>query len=321
MTHLPFIMSDILILSTLSVAMLIGSFAAGMLPLVIDLSDRMLRLVTALGAGLLVGTALTVIIPEGMHAVGKDMCADLLPAPTDKTSTQKSDHDAPCNPSDAHQRVGISLVLGFIFMLLVDQLSERRDASKRSITATLGLIVHAAADGVALGASATTSQIDLEMIVFIAIMLHKAPAAFGLVTFLLHEAVDRNAIRKHLLIFSLAAPSLALLTYSALMTTLDTHAGRITSNSSGSVLLFSAGTFLYVATVHVLPGVAQHSGRHHHFRPIPQSSSTSSTINLEGGTGTIVSNSPSSHSLPLVDLLALVVGCLCPLILTLGHEH
>lgn len=31
----------------------------------------MLRLVTALGAGLLVGTALTVIIPEGMHAVGK----------------------------------------------------------------------------------------------------------------------------------------------------------------------------------------------------------------------------------------------------------
>lgn len=59
------------------------------------------------------------------------------------------------------------------------------------MTATIGLVVHAAADGVALGAAATTSHADVEIIVFLAIMLHKAPAAFGLVTFLLHEGVDR----------------------------------------------------------------------------------------------------------------------------------
>lgn len=47
------------------------------------------------------------------------------------------------------------------------------------------------ADGVALGAAATTSHADVEIIVFLAIMLHKAPAAFGLVTFLLHEGIDR----------------------------------------------------------------------------------------------------------------------------------
>lgn len=41
------------------------------------------------------------------------------------------------------------------------------------MTATLGLVVHAAADGVALGAAATTSQADVELIVFVAIMLHK----------------------------------------------------------------------------------------------------------------------------------------------------
>lgn len=51
--------------------------------------------------------------------------------------------------------------------------------------------MHAAADGVALGAAATTSHADVEIIVFLAIMLHKAPAAFGLVTFLLHEGIDR----------------------------------------------------------------------------------------------------------------------------------
>lgn len=35
------------------------------------------------------------------------------------------------------------------------------------------MVVHAAVDGVALGAAATTTQTDVEMIVFIAIMLHK----------------------------------------------------------------------------------------------------------------------------------------------------
>ena len=44
-------------------------------------------------------------------------------------------------------------------------------------------------------------------------MLHKAPAAFGLVTFLMHEGIDRSRIRKHLLTFSFAAPTLALTTY------------------------------------------------------------------------------------------------------------
>ena len=80
-------------------------------------------------------------------------------------------------------------------------------------TTTLGLVVHAAADGIALGAAAATNQLDVEIIVFLAIMLHKAPAAFGLVTFLLHEGLDRNRAKKHLLIFSISAPALALLTF------------------------------------------------------------------------------------------------------------
>lgn len=75
---------------------------------------------------------------------------------------------------DLHSLIGISLVLGFVFMLLVDQCSTKRSGGKeKSMTATLGLVVHAAADGVALGAAATTSQADVEVIVFLAIMLHK----------------------------------------------------------------------------------------------------------------------------------------------------
>lgn len=76
--------------------------------------------------------------------------------------------------ADLHSLIGVSLVLGFVFMLLVDQCSTKKGGGKeKSLTATLGLVVHAAADGVALGAAATTSQADVEAIVFLAIMLHK----------------------------------------------------------------------------------------------------------------------------------------------------
>lgn len=43
------------------------------------------------------------------------------------------------------------------------------------------------ADGLALGAAAGLSKADVEFVIFLAIMLHKAPAAFGFTSFLIHE--------------------------------------------------------------------------------------------------------------------------------------
>lgn len=51
------------------------------------------------------------------------------------------------------------------------------------------------------------------MVIFLAIMLHKAPASFGLVTFLLHEKLERPKIRKHLISFALSAPIGAFITF------------------------------------------------------------------------------------------------------------
>lgn len=136
----------------LSLVMLGGSYLAGSLPLIMNLSEDKLELVSVLGAGLLVGTALAVIIPEGIRALF--------------TATAGNEHQA--NHSDLYSLIGISLVLGFVFMLLVDQSTSRRSGGKeKSLTATLGLVVHAATDGVALGAAATTSQTDVEVIVFL----------------------------------------------------------------------------------------------------------------------------------------------------------
>ena len=59
-------------------------------------------------------------------------------------------------------------------------------------TATIGILVHSAIDGLALGAIAVSDNSSLELVVFFAIILHKAPAAFGLTSFLLHQGRERS---------------------------------------------------------------------------------------------------------------------------------
>lgn len=190
-------MEETVVLILLTIVMLIGSYLAGSIPLVVSLSEEKLKVVTVFGAGLLVGTALTVIIPEGIRALYSSdvhlMVSSQSPN-NGKVAAASPDQNQDDEPEHS-STIGLSLVLGFVFMMIVDQISSRRNKdpynADRNSTATIGLVVHAAADGVALGAAATTSHQDVEMIVFLAIMLHKAPAAFGLVSFLLHEGIDR----------------------------------------------------------------------------------------------------------------------------------
>ena len=46
---------------------------------------------------------------------------------------------------------------------------------------------------------------------------YQAPASFGLVTYLLHEGMDRARVRKHLLVFCLSAPCAAIATFLLLL--------------------------------------------------------------------------------------------------------
>ena len=156
--------------------MLFGSYLAGTAPLVLPLSEEKLHRVSVFGAGLLVGTALAVIVPEGVQtligAFSRSAAAQAR-ATTEEHSSGHS-HDAAGGHLDGLDRaIGISLVLGFLFMLLVDQCASKKgnfasdleSGSRKgtvSWTTTLGLVVHAAADGIAMGAAATTHQTDVE---------------------------------------------------------------------------------------------------------------------------------------------------------------
>ncbi|XP_076831720.1 zinc transporter ZIP9 isoform X2 [Brachyhypopomus gauderio] len=259
-----------------SVSMFTGCFLLGLVPLLINFSQQKMQFVTVLGAGLLCGTALAIIIPEGVELVEESWKDSYCPAAkqnsTSSNSTLELFSEKGLRPNIV---IGASLVLGFTLMFVVDQIANYFSANVSrasiyngsSITTTLGLLIHAAADGVALGAAVASSQVSVQVIVFFVVILHKAPAAFGLVSFLMHAGLERSTVQKHLLAFSLAAPLLAVSTYFILSVTGGSAQYRLSATGIG--MLLSAGTFLYVAMVHVLPDI-KHRGQqrsnhfHHH---------------------------------------------------------
>jgi zinc transporter 9 len=205
----------------------------------------------------------------------------------EKQDTQKAteSEEGGHKESSPHTWVGISLVSGFILMYLIDKLPQFASSSSKQpqryhisldnlgsgigrgsssshnggllepsssprqrsgFATTTGLVIHAAADGIALGAS--SSNTNLSFIIFFAIMVHKAPASFGLTSVLLKQGLSSRAIRGHLLIFSLAAPVGALATWFIAHTLRANHTGDESGVRwrTGMLLLFSAGTFLYV---------------------------------------------------------------------------
>ncbi|KAF2477404.1 Zinc/iron permease [Lindgomyces ingoldianus] len=431
-------------LLTLSTVMAIASFLAGILPLSFTLSPRQLRFITLLGTGVLVGTALIVIIPEGIetmysaagkgHAHGtrdvqlpsisgqqKDLkhpgqfpsierseASEFLPlerseavdtsfvrggavkapaaiiverTPEDKPKQEgkKADEDepkpqkggdddsteghkeghnrihapegqgndgGPDEERDPHAYVGVALALGFILMFLVDHLPATLASAKpkyqplhislsdlsrgphnsstatltsspppgpeptppsRSSSTTIGLIIHACADGIALGASSTAPSTALSLIIFLAIMLHKAPAAFGLTSVLLKQGLSKRTARTHLIFFSLAAPAGAVATWAIVNFLGRTRLGGEDglAFTTGWILLFSGGTFLYVA-MHSMTEMTS-----------PSLSHDDPTAN-----GYITSSSRGEKSaLSKSDIATATVGMLVPLVTQVGHVH
>ena len=193
----------------------------------------------------------------------------------EKTIEAPSIAKDPTNPSPKrtpHAWIGLSLIFGFILMYLLDTLPflappppsrpqssiyslsdlstsppPTPASSQRSISTTLGLCIHAAADGIALGASSSsTSTTSLSLIIFVAVMVHKAPAAFGLTSVLLKQGLRKAVARAHLVMFSLAAPAGAVGTWVVVRALGGGGSAEpaLMKWWTGVLLLFSGGTFL-----------------------------------------------------------------------------
>ena len=217
--------------------MFVSVMAFGYIPLSLELSSNRLKQLTAIGAGVLIGSAFLVVIPEALEIF------------------EGHEEEGHIEPSV----IGLSILIGFVLMLLLETFGlphavhHDEDKDLLGLSATIGLIAHAAADGLAVGASVSSST-ETGVIVFLAIMLHKGPAAFGLSSFLKHIKLEESKSKLYLIMFALSSPIFAILTFFALKDT-----SFASDDTIGLALLFSAGTFIYVATVDILPEVHSHN--------------------------------------------------------------
>ena len=220
----------------LSGIMFVGAFGFGYIPLSLELSSKRLIQFTAVGAGVLIASAFLVIIPEGMEIMEQNAVEPSI--------------------------LGMAILGGFALMLILEifglphAVHHDEDTDLLGLSATFGLLVHGAADGLAVGASVSSST-ETGLIVFVAIMLHKGPAAFGLSSFLQHIKIDKQKSQMYLLLFAISSPIMAIATFFILKDTT-----LATDENIGLALMFSAGTFIYVATVDVLPEVHSHEHGH-----------------------------------------------------------
>ena len=221
---------------------LIFALVGGLLPLFSKIKDNpeKLKMLTGIAAGILIASAMLVVIPEGFKLISEEEHVDGFLA-------------------------GGAILAGFVLMLILEGSGighavheEHHDHDHEhghghvhhgpaGWMLVLGLSLHAATDGLAIGAAAASSDVAITGVVALAVLIHKAPTAFSLGIFSMHERDKRSDSIRDVVIFSFATPVMIMLAYYAL--------AGLEHHIVGMVMLFSAGTFLYVATVDTLPDI------------------------------------------------------------------
>ncbi len=222
----------------------LGALTAGLLPryLPVGRSDFEAA-TTAVAAGLLLASALVIVIPEGFQV--------LFP-----TCPSAASHPDTFFGLPKVLASGLAILTGFLLMLGLESKGMGHElAHKHSQIRILsvGLGLHALTDGLALGAGVATELLAITLPILVAVMVHKVPVAFSLGTFLWQQRPARGLHPfRSLLLFSLATPVGLLITFLFLR--------HLPHAWIGLMLLFSGGTFLYVAAVDVLGRVRQEQG-------------------------------------------------------------
>jgi len=201
------------------------SVAGGAVPLVRTWSRGKLALLVSAGAGVLLGAAFLLMLPHAVEGLGKF--------------------------------AGLPILLGFLAMLvlgrffLVDTCEEVGCGIHGfGFAAFLGITFHALIDGVAVGSSFIVPT--LAPPVFLAIAIHKIPAAFSLCSILLLAGYSRGRALLHVCGFSTATPLGAVLAYFFLR--------GLGEDVLAVAIGVSAGSFLAIATSDLLPQVHREGG-------------------------------------------------------------
>lgn len=196
------------------------SFAGGLFPLLFPRKNEShLKVLISFGAGLLLSMAFLHMIPESAEMIGK--------------------------------RFGLWVLLGFGILYVMEKFvmvhaCEENGCHYHTIglAAFAGLTIHGLIEGLALGSSAMATE--LGPLVFIAIVIHKAPAGISLSSILSMAKKRKNQILAFLFGISVSGP-LGIWAAYALMK--DAQYAEV----SGALLALSGGTFLYIGACDLLP--------------------------------------------------------------------
>jgi len=271
----------------MSLALGAASFGIGVLPLSLNFTGAGLAGLSAVGTGLLLGAALGIIIPEGVETTAAAYAGNEFPTSKIALSllvgfilmlvVEQSVASHAQGPSNALGAKIIQSRSDVQFDADVDDIelgaspraaefspAERsrsmtsREGRKEAVPLTVGLFIHGLADGLALGVSALSDSqaehtSELSLVVFMAILIHKAPTTIAFTTSLLSTPLPRSEIKKYIAVFASSTPLGALASYALFYILGAGTAGDM----SGLALLVSGGSFMYVATV--LQPVSDHS--------------------------------------------------------------
>lgn len=241
------LLSKFVELFAVTLVMAATTFISSIAPLkFFTVSGTNLTYLTNFSVGVLVGTALLIVLPEGIETLNEGMYK--------LTSFT----------------VGLPILVGFVLMFTIEKFVAHNDNDRILYSATtntnsttssafdegriaftvgsvlkssitLGLLVHAAVDGVSLGSSFADQDSTLQFVMVIALIIHKIPTAFSLGTILSKEKLEDKVLLIHLGLFALLTPVSTWITFT-IIEFFNTNIQFVT----GILLLFSSGTFLYV---------------------------------------------------------------------------
>ena len=235
---------------------LILALIGGLFPIFSKVKENpeTLRRITGIASGILLASALLVVVPEGFElATGEH---------EEGGEDEEAGHE---EEGVGNLLIGGAVLAGFLMMLILEgsgighavheEHHDHHDEHGHEHVhhrnspwiIVLGLSLHSAADGLAIGSAAAGSTEAVTALVALAVLIHKVPAAFSLGVFSMHERENKNDSIKDIVIFSLATPVMILVSFYTLQG-MDEHLIAL-------AMLFAAGTFLYVATVDTLPDI------------------------------------------------------------------
>lgn len=231
------------------------SLLGGYLPLSRKLSHLKLQIYLSLSAGAMLGAAFFHMLPESAELAGKQFGVWLAVGVVGlymverflsphSHDTEDHDKDEPIHPASCVSH---------------SHHSEHIHAAPRVAgwSAVAGLFIHTLIGGVALGSAVIGEGTprDLGMAVFLATLLHKPADSLTISTLLVKAGTTKQVTLIVQCIFAVLIPLGAFLFYIGAASA----SGHLDTAFTGSVLAFSAGTFICIALSDLLPEVQFHS--------------------------------------------------------------